>query len=171
MNNPRPRAWAATGSSLLACLLFLCFATVARADDAECLECHKDAAFASPAHPETKCAECHTNITATPHDKLADEQKLRADEICAACHGMAARQLAKSVHADHTCKKCHGPGHSVDVATSSDARMSALGQVKACGKCHDDMVEGFKNSVHGEGLLKSGLTEAAPSCSDCHGPH
>jgi cytochrome b subunit of formate dehydrogenase len=171
MKNLRPRVWAATGSGLLACMLFLCCTTVVRADDAECLECHKDAAFSSPAHPETKCAECHTNITATPHDKLADEQKLGADAICASCHGMAAKQLAKSVHAEHSCKKCHGPGHSVDVATNGDAKMSALGQVKSCGKCHDEVVEGFKNSVHGEGLLKSGLTQAAPSCSDCHGTH
>ena len=49
--------------------------------------------------------------------------------------------------------------------------MSALGQVKTCGKCHDEVIDGFKNSVHGEGLLKSGLTQASPSCSDCHGTH
>ena len=133
MNSLRPRAWVTLGSSLLASMLLFSTASVVRAadiaagDDTACLECHADAAFASPAHPETKCAECHTNITQTPHDALPAEQKLAGDAICAQCHGMATKQLAKSVHAEHTCKKCHGPGHSVDVATNGGAKMSALG--------------------------------------------
>jgi len=49
--------------------------------------------------------------------------------------------------------------------------MSALGQLKNCGKCHDEVVQNYKDSVHGKGLLLSGLTQASPSCSDCHGTH
>ena len=167
----RNRAWACVLPGILTGIFLFGLATTASAQDSKCVECHKDVAFASPAHPQTKCTECHTNVTQTPHDALPPEQKLEGNAICAQCHGMAAKQLVKSVHAEHTCKTCHGPGHSIDVATNQDARMSALGQVKTCGKCHSEVIDGFKNSVHGEGLLKSGLTQAAPSCSSCHGTH
>ena len=172
------QGWARRGSGLAVFASLLLAAGSAWAGDVgpgleneSCLGCHKDAAFESPAHPDTKCAECHTNITAEHKDALPADQKLEADAICAGCHGMAAKQVPKSVHADHTCKKCHGPAHKIDVASSSDSKVSALGQMKTCGKCHDEVMAGFEKSVHGKGLLKSGLTEASPSCSDCHGTH
>jgi len=170
--NPLARALAWAG--LL--VAFSCYLPAARAadaapDSAACLGCHKDAAFESPAHANTQCVECHTNIPAGHKDALPVEQKMTADAICAQCHGMAAKQLPKSVHADHTCKKCHGPAHKIDVATDDDARMSRLGQIRNCGKCHDEVLQAFKDSVHGKGLLESGLTKSAPSCSDCHGTH
>ena len=86
----------------------------ARARESACVGCHEDAAFESPAHPDTQCAECHTNITPEHKDALPAELKMEPDAICGQCHGMAAKQLPKSVHADHTCKKCHGPAHKVD---------------------------------------------------------
>jgi len=165
------RGWARPGAGLIVLASLLFAVGAARADDAACLECHKDAVFASPAHPETKCIECHTNIGADHKDALPAELAMEPDAICAQCHGMAAKQLPKSVHADHTCKKCHGPAHKIDVASNDDARMSALGQLKNCGKCHDEVVQNYKDSVHGKGLLLSGLTQASPSCSDCHGTH
>jgi cytochrome b subunit of formate dehydrogenase len=140
-------------------------------DSGTCVKCHEDATFESRAHPETQCVECHTNITAAHKEALPDDQKLEADAICAQCHGMASKQMAKSVHAEQTCKKCHGPAHKIDKASEVDARLSATGQLKTCGKCHDEVIKSFEDSVHGRGLLKSGLTEASPSCSDCHGAH
>jgi cytochrome b subunit of formate dehydrogenase len=178
MKSLRAHGWAPLGAGLFVFAFLFVGAGIARAgdvgpglDNASCLACHKDATFESPAHPDTQCAECHTNITAEHKDALPAEQKLEADAICGACHGMASKQLGKSVHADHTCKKCHGPAHKVDKASDPDARLSALGQLKTCGKCHDEVMAGFEHSVHGKGLIKSGLTEAAPSCSDCHGAH
>jgi len=171
MTSLHAHGWARPGTGLIVLASLLFAVGAVRADDAACLECHKDAAFASPAHPETKCAECHTNIGVDHKDALPAELKMEPDAICAQCHGMAAKQLPKSVHSDHTCKKCHGPAHKIDVATSDDAKMSALGQLKNCGKCHDEVVQNYKDSVHGKGLLLSGLTQASPSCSDCHGTH
>ena len=156
---------------LLASLALASPAAGRAADNAACTGCHNDVTLQSEAHPETACTECHVNITRTPHDQLAPAEKLDADAICAGCHGVAGKQLAKSVHAGKSCKTCHGPPHSVGSLQDSEARMSSVGQVKTCGKCHDDVLAGFKSSVHGEGLLKSGLTDAAASCSDCHGGH
>jgi cytochrome b subunit of formate dehydrogenase len=140
-------------------------------DDAACAECHDEVAAGSGPHVDVACAECHVNITSTPHDQLAPEQRLDANAICAGCHGVASRQFAKSVHAEKSCRTCHGPPHAVQSTQEPGARMAAVGQITTCGKCHDDVLEGFRTSVHGEGMLKSGLTEAAPSCSDCHGSH
>ena len=166
--SPRATVWRILLASLA--LASPAVATQAAADPA-CAECHGDVTVSSGAHPDTACADCHVNITSTPHDQLAPEQKLDADAICAGCHGMASKQLGKSVHAGKSCKTCHGPPHAVGSASDSESRMASVGQIKTCGKCHDEVLEGFKSSVHGEGLLKSGLTEAAPSCSDCHGSH
>jgi cytochrome b subunit of formate dehydrogenase len=158
-------------SALLVCAVLLAGPLVASADNAACTRCHDDVTFKSAAHPDLGCADCHTNITSTPHDALPDDQKLTGNQICAGCHRMAAKQLPKSVHDKHSCKKCHGPGHDVDLVSSPDSKLSAVNQIRTCGKCHDEVIAGFENSVHGKGLLKSGLTGAAPSCSSCHGSH
>jgi cytochrome b subunit of formate dehydrogenase len=173
-----PRGWAIRWSGLLfsASLLLAPGAVqagevAAGLENTACLACHEDATFESPAHSDTQCAECHTNITPEHKDALPAELAMEPDAICAQCHGMAAKQLPKSVHADHTCKKCHGPAHKIDTAANGESRISSVGQLKTCGKCHEEVIGGFEESVHGKGLLKSGLTEASPSCSDCHGAH
>ena len=181
MSSIRSRALASAWSSLLvSAVLALPVAAGAAdeaarppvADNASCTsKCHEDVTFNSPAHPETKCAECHTNITQAPHDTVPEDRQLKADDICAGCHGMAEKQLRKSVHASKSCKTCHGKPHEIGVDSDTTSRLSSVGQVETCGKCHDDVIDGFKSSVHGEGLLKSGLTQAAPSCHDCHGTH
>jgi hypothetical protein len=51
--------------------------------------------------------------------------------------------------------------------------MSPVNQIKNCGGCHaepESLIDGYLTSVHGKGLLLSGLIDA-PSCSDCHGGH
>jgi cytochrome b subunit of formate dehydrogenase len=163
----RATAWPILLASLA---LVLPAATKAAADPA-CAECHADVKVTSEAHPDAACTDCHVNITGTPHDQLPPDQKLDANAICSGCHGVANRQLGKSVHAGKSCKTCHGPPHEVGVSQDSASRTSSIGQIKTCGKCHDEVLEGFKTSVHGQALLKSGLTHAAPSCSNCHGSH
>jgi hypothetical protein len=180
--NTRVRAIA--WSSLLLASAFLLPSGAARAEEdaaakaaaakasANCtVKCHEGVKFESAAHPDTSCTECHVNITADHKDAVPDDQKLKPVEVCAGCHGMAAKQFGKSVHAKKSCKMCHGPAHSTELPSADDARMSATGQIETCGKCHEEVIKGFENSVHGKGLLKSGLTEAAPSCTDCHGTH
>jgi cytochrome b subunit of formate dehydrogenase len=165
--SPRTAIWPVLLGSLA---LALPVATRA-ATDPVCAECHADITVNSGAHAGTACAECHVNITSTPHDQLAPEEKLDTKAICAGCHGMASKQLGKSVHAKKSCTVCHGPPHAIQATSESESRMAPVGQIKTCGKCHDEVIEGFVSSVHGQGMLKSGLTQAAPSCSNCHGSH
>jgi cytochrome b subunit of formate dehydrogenase len=157
-------------STLLAGLA-LAWSLTAKADDAGCLRCHTDVVVKSEVHQAQTCVDCHTNITSVPHDALPADQKLTGNEICAGCHRVAAKQLAKSVHEKRKCKNCHGPQHQIEAVSNPESPLSAVNQLKTCGKCHDEVVEGYVTSVHGQGLLKSGLTEAAPTCSSCHGSH
>ena len=43
-------------------------------------------------------------------------------------------------------------------------------QIRFCGDCHPQSLDTYKKSVHGHGLLRSGLLVTAV-CTDCHGAH
>ena len=43
-------------------------------------------------------------------------------------------------------------------------------QVRVCGECHKRYLQTYEQSVHGMGLLQSGLLVTAV-CADCHGAH
>ena len=70
-----------------------------------------------------------------------------------------------------SCQGCHGSVHTTVRSNDPTAPMSDLNQVRNCGVCHEEMMEGYLSSVHAKSLFVSGLTEAAPACSDCHGSH
>src|SRR5687767_7269028 len=100
MNSPFSGGWARAGAGLVMFAALLCGAGAVYAGDVapgleteSCLRCHEDSVFESPAHPDSQCAECHTNITPEHRDALPAEQKIEADAICGQCHGMAAKQL------------------------------------------------------------------------------
>ena len=146
------------------------------AENINCAMCHDDVAVTSTAHESLGCQDCHTNVISKRH-KAADVAELMGDDICAQCHGMAVRALAKSVHKDGPgCQDCHDKGHVVGMNghnSTSTSSVSPIHQPRTCGKCHDDppeLVQGYVNSVHGHGLLIGGLN-VAPACSACHGTH
>jgi thiosulfate reductase cytochrome b subunit len=166
--------------SLLTALVAFSFAVAAiaaedaPADEQECDRCHDDVHFTSAAHPETTCQECHTNIKRASRHRKDDLASLNLDDICAQCHRLADRSLKKSVH-DETaaCRDCHGPAHNIPGSQDKQCPVSPTNQIDQCGSCHNDppeLVEGYVNSVHGRGLLRSGLL-SAPACSTCHGNH
>ena len=76
--------------------------------------------------------------------------------------GWQARDVPRAATA--TCTRSYA-------ATIRLRAMAPLNQVRNCGVCHEDMMEGYLSSVHARSLFVSGLTDAAPSCSDCHGSH
>lgn len=144
----------------------------AAAADAQlaCSDCHEVELPAAAVHSGLGCADCHSDVVDYPHP----EEMLPGDAVCAQCHD-AGDELEGSVHGGVlSCQECHGAPHEVLPLDDLDSRMSPIGQVSACGECHeteDGLVEGYLESVHGRALLRSGLVTAAPSCSDCHGGH
>lgn len=135
------------------------------------------------------CVDCHADLAKGaefPHaEKLAPAQ-------CGACHDKAVAAFDKGVHAQArrgagnlsaaTCADCHG---SHDIRPSSDpaSRTHHSNLLDTCGRCHGNeaiiklgkiaignVVDLFRDSIHGKALIKSGLS-VAPTCSDCHGNH
>jgi len=95
-------------------------------------------------------------------------------------HAQARRAASDSVAA--ACADCHG-SHDIRPSSDPESRTHHLKLIDTCGRCHGDeetikrgriavgnVVDLFRDSIHGKALLKSGLS-VAPSCADCHGAH
>jgi cytochrome b subunit of formate dehydrogenase/nitrate/TMAO reductase-like tetraheme cytochrome c subunit len=114
------------------------------------------------------CESCHGES----HGKFVS-----ADwSACKSCHADQMDAFVASIHSTTSkkpvkCSDCHGDLHDPKLHTDPTAPMSKVLQVTTCGECHDKEHErAFRASVHGQGLLRSGLA-VAPTCSDCHGTH
>jgi len=134
----------------------------------DCSDCHDVEVPDVSAHAGFGCTDCHTDVEDVPH---ADEVMLGA-AVCGQCHE-AADELEESVHGGLAdCASCHGGApHAVLPVAAHDSTASIRNQPSTCGQCHDEaLVDAFVHSVHGDALLKSGLS-IAPSCANCHGAH
>jgi uncharacterized protein with PIN domain len=143
--------------------------------------------FAASIHGSFGCTGCHADLEGKelPHETPAQVN-------CGTCHSTEQEQHARSLHgkaiargdplAPH-CVNCHG---NHDIVPVKDPR-SAVAPMKVpflCGQCHregtpvsrnrtipqDNILENYSESIHGEALLKKGLS-VAPNCATCHTPH
>jgi cytochrome b subunit of formate dehydrogenase len=172
------RGLAAFAAAALACggLLVGTAAWAAPSND-DCMMCHSDrtltrsaprpatsvfvdgAAVARSVHRDLACVTCHTGVGELPHREVLGKPR------CETCHGEEARGLATGAHAKVVakggkagCAGCHGVH---DVASASKTG------VAYCASCHADIVEHYRQSVHGKALA-AGDTDAS-KCQDCHG--
>ena len=164
-------------------------APVEKIPNEKCFKCHDDAEYESDggasiavlaaqygagAHKRVDCVECHTDALTTKHPR--NNLGKVTFEPCLACHEDEINPFKDSVHArvkggePATCQGCHGSVHTTPKSSSPNAPMSPVNQLKNCGQCHKEMMEGYLSSVHARALLVSGLN-SAPACSDCHGSH
>lgn len=143
--------------------------------------------FGGSVHASFGCTGCHADLEGKdfPHEKPKPVQ-------CGTCHSTEQEQHARSLHgkaiargdtlAPH-CVNCHG---NHDILPVKDPR-SAVASLKVpfvCGQCHregtavsrnrtipqDNVLENYSESIHGEALLKKGLS-VAPNCATCHTAH
>ena len=143
--------------------------------------------FTPSVHGSLGCTACHADLEGKdlPHGKPAKVN-------CGTCHTEEQGLYAKSLHgkaAAHgdplapRCVNCHG---NHDVVPIKDKR-SALAPLKipfVCGKCHQEgtpvqknrdigqhnILANYTESIHGEGVLKMGLSVSA-TCVSCHTAH
>lgn len=161
-----------------------------------CLACHGDS-FQAPdkatvldedqsPHASLDCIGCHMDVDpeALPHASKP------AAVDCSMCHSEAAEAYDKSAHKLKSktdslaagCTDCHGT-HDVRRVTDPASKVYPMNLPATCGRCHNasrmgvrdgvkvkDAYEEYTDSIHGRGLLKSGLLVSA-SCQDCHGSH
>ncbi|MFB3826804.1 MAG: hypothetical protein ACE15B_08540 [Bryobacteraceae bacterium] len=146
------------------------------------------AALRASPHASLECASCHADLAKKemPHpDKLQ-----RVD--CGGCHPDQQSQYEASLHGKAAgrgdrlapgCKSCHGT-HNVVRASSPKSPISTMEVPRLCGGCHregsevqltrkmpqPDVLDNYRDSIHGEGLFRRGLTVTAV-CTSCHTAH
>jgi hypothetical protein len=123
------------------------------------------------------CVQCHTNISGFPHPERPGTTRrtlsLELYTSCANCHADKYQSTLDSVHDQAIaagnldaaiCTDCHG-AHDI---TPPDEPRSKI--PKTCEKCHSQIYDLYKDSVHGEALIGEGNPDV-PTCIDCHGVH
>lgn len=140
--------------------------------DLPCETCHSDIEVSSPPHQIFDCMTCHSNVVGMPHqdDPLAE---LSGIALCSQCHGDVERDLDAGVHAGFVeCASCHGSAHQILPTSDLQSPASLLRQIETCAQCHDSdgVIDGYRESAHGRGLLTRGLIHSA-TCTSCHGSH
>lgn len=165
--------------------------------DAACLACHSDPAlemtfpngdvlglyldfdeFRHSVHgSRLACADCHQRNLVVPHEAPAVQSRRQLSQVeyeaCKRCHFDNYARTLDSMHFDALaegkedaplCTDCHG-AHNVTRLTQS-----RVGVAKTCAKCHDDIYDEYKNSVHGWALTEEDNKDV-PVCITCHGVH
>jgi len=127
------------------------------------------------AYWDMQCVQCHSSITATPHDppSFSDSRGLAtsASEECVLCH-VDQREFQDSVHAEArnegndaaaTCSDCHDPHYTADPPLTRDEIPNT------CRTCHAEIYDEYEASAHGTALTEG--NRDVPTCTDCHGVH
>ncbi len=150
---------------------------------------HVDAKLlAGSVHRDLDCVMCHMDLSGTEFGHDEDVEPVD----CSMCHDDEARWYARSVHGRvkakgdplaPECSTCHGT-HGILSAQDPTARTATLNVPFLCGSCHregspvtethdipqESILEHYSMSIHGEGLLRQGLTVTAV-CVSCHNSH
>jgi len=143
----------------------------------------------SSIHRNTACAQCHTGASPIQKRPCAT---ITTKVDCSICHAEVVSTYASSTHGTLTdrgdpnapaCKDCHGL-HGTREHRDSKSPTYPTNVPNLCGKCHrqgekaanrligekQKVVKNYVESIHGKGLLQSGLVVTA-MCTDCHTPH
>jgi len=140
------------------------------------------------AHTGTSCIKCHTNVS---HSR--DPVCLGSGQVdCSMCHAEEVELYNGSQHGmDHAagnpnapyCTDCHN-SHGTQTKEALDSPIFTKNIPDLCGRCHREgekaaiayqgqqaqIVKNYTMSIHGKGLLQSGLLVTA-TCIDCHSAH
>ena len=145
--------------------------------------------FMGSAHAGTACAQCHTDVTVALERACAT---VSSPVDCSICHAEQVAEYQASTHGTlhaqndpdaPSCQDCHAKhatlDHDIPASPTYPRNVPEL-----CGGCHrvgeavaarveaeiEDIVGSYEDSIHGRGLIESGLVVTA-TCADCHGAH
>ncbi len=147
------------------------------------------AEVAGSKHGKTACSQCHSEVNAS-HVRPCETITKKVD--CASCHAEIGQLYNKSVHGTlaergdpnaPSCKECHGT-HGVRGKDNPESATFPTNVPDLCARCHREgqkaairyvgdqhqIIERYTESIHGKGLMKSGLTVTA-MCTNCHTAH
>ncbi len=140
-------------------------------------------------HSKTSCAKCHNEVLPS---KARACETIKNKVNCAVCHSEEIQQYQKSAHGKlysqkdpnaPSCADCHGT-HAVLGQKNTESLTYPTNVPVLCAKCHrekekaairykgkeHEIPEHYLESIHGKGLLKSGLVVTA-MCTNCHTAH
>ncbi len=140
-------------------------------------------------HTNITCSQCHSGVKPS-HTRPCDELTTLVD--CSSCHTAVQEDYQISVHGilaskndpnAPTCKECHS-NHNILGKLNPKSPIFPINIPNLCGNCHKEgkkaavrytgtekeIIQNYTESIHGKGLLKSGLTVTA-TCTDCHTAH
>jgi predicted CXXCH cytochrome family protein len=131
------------------------------------------------------CLDCHPDVDPTAHPKgdaawselgVGNRRDLSLKlyrDACIQCHQDQYDLTLDSVHGkglaggdfnSAICTDCHGT-HNIVPPDQPRSRESQM-----CERCHSEIFERYKQSVHGAALLGEGNPDV-PGCIDCHQVH
>lgn len=138
------------------------------------------------AQEDVACVDCHTNIEKFPHPAFTAESRravtLGLYSACERCHSEQYQNVQDSVHQAAmaagnenaaVCTDCHNPHEQsrlTDTRTGALLPAARLGIPQTCARCHSQIYDTYKSSVHGAALTGEGNLDV-PTCIDCHGVH
>lgn len=144
--------------------------------------------FKGSVHTVNSCVKCHTNVNQAKNPVCKTSGKVD----CSICHQSQVEDYNISIHGQKHyggdksapyCVDCHS-SHNVQSKKALNSPTFARNVPELCGKCHREgknigmaidehdkgIVASYKESIHGKGLLQSGLMVTA-TCVDCHSSH
>ena len=149
----------------------------------------KAAEIADSRHAKVSCSQCHSEVNAS---KVRPCETITKQVDCSKCHEAVGQQYQRSTHGQlfakqdrnaPTCRECHGT-HGILGKLDPRSRTFPPNVPNLCAQCHregqraalrytgqqHDITTNYSESIHGKGLLKSGLTVTA-TCTSCHTAH
>ncbi|MCR4337854.1 MAG: cytochrome c3 family protein [Candidatus Omnitrophica bacterium] len=140
-------------------------------------------------HEKISCSQCHTQISIS-QVRACETIKDKVD--CAICHAGQVEQYQQGIHGKLNlekdpnapgCAECHGI-HATLSQKNLESPTYPTNVPALCARCHrenekaavrykgkeHEISEHYVESIHGKGLLKSGLVVTA-MCTNCHTAH
>jgi uncharacterized protein with PIN domain len=147
------------------------------------------AELASSRHAKVACSQCHSEVNAS---RVRPCETITTAVDCSKCHEQIGQDYQRSRHGQlfakkdpnaPVCKECHGT-HRVLGKHDPQSVTFPTNIPTLCARCHregqkaavrytgaqHEIIQHYRESIHGKGLLKSGLTVTA-TCTNCHTAH
>ncbi|HET9463157.1 MAG TPA: cytochrome c3 family protein [Thiobacillus sp.] len=148
----------------------------------ECVACHTNITDNVSPHRKSAakapdCAQCHQALwdkaKQTGTTSVRPRLETVAKNIEAYKKSFHARpNLDNPTQPNAVCSECHNT-HSFDVPVDKTSPQYAAWRKEIpalCGNCHDEQLETFAESVHGQEVLDKNNAKA-PVCTSCHTNH
>jgi predicted CXXCH cytochrome family protein len=163
--------------------------------DGETISLYVDeTAYNASAHGGTGCAQCHTDVTPSMLARPCSTS-VASNVDCSICHADAVSEYRESTHGTLAaqgnpdapkCLDCHDE-HATTSRFDPTSSTFPRKVPQLCARCHREgekaarrlaaegyegppIVRAYVMSIHGQGLLESGLVVSA-TCTSCHTPH